>query len=136
MLYNNYIIVKAKIKESGQDRRQTMSEETKTTTFLKGFPLTGEEISGFKDKTFSVLDVRQEVMPKYKNPEETELRTILMVKVNETGEESEYYANRTSISTLIKQFKTKDASTWIGKKAEWKSVEGRNGWETYIKEKL
>ena len=87
--------------------------------FLKGFPLSGEEIKNLKDKTFTILDVRQELKPKYNKPDEQEVKTILFVKVTETEEESDYYANQTSVKTLIRQFGTKDINKWIGQKSEW-----------------
>jgi len=83
--------------------------------FLKGFPLTGNEVAVMKDREFEILGSRYDIVPSLDNPAESVEKLVLTIQLN--GMAMDYMPNKTSIITMMQRW-GRNTTKWIGHKGK------------------
>lgn len=96
--------------------------EKQENHFVEGLAVSGEYVKTLKDKHFVILRWRKEEMPDLDNPKKMIKKLILKVELAETGEQMDYYPNKTSQSTMAVKLSS-DLNKWLGKAFEWEVSE-------------
>lgn len=95
-----------------------METKEKPEEFIQGFALTGDIISGLKNKEFTIISAPRYVEREdFKDATKTVKKMVLDVKLFD-GVETEYFPNKTAQTTILNERGYRLAN-WVGYKGKF-----------------